>query len=72
MTGDFVTGDFAELGRLGNFGGTIVRFAMAFSQSSEIMRSVVVGLAKEVVETFSKDSVRLVSSASLLFFLVGD
>ena len=53
MTGDFVTGDFAELGRLGNFGGTIVRFAMAFSQSSEIMRSVVVGLAKDVVDTFS-------------------
>jgi hypothetical protein len=53
LTGDFGTGDFAKLGRLGNFGGTVVRFAMAFSQSSEIMRSVVVGLAKDAVDTFS-------------------
>ena len=67
MTGGFITGDFAELGRFGNFGGIVVRFAMAFSQSCEIMRSVVVGLAKDVVDTFSYDSVRLMSSASLLF-----
>ena len=64
MTGGFVTGGFAEPGRLGNFGGTVMRFAMALSQSSVIMRSVVAGLAKDVVDTFSKDSVRLVSSAS--------
>ena len=52
MAGGFVTENFVEPGRLGNFGGTVMRFAMALSQSSEIMRSVA-GLAKDVLDTFS-------------------
>ena len=49
--GGFGTGDF-DPGRLGNFGGIVLRLAMAFSQSSVIMRSVA-GLAKDDVDTFS-------------------
>ena len=52
LTGDLDTGDLSDPGRLGSFGGTVLRLAMAFSQSSVIMRSVA-GLAKDAVDTFS-------------------
>ena len=48
--GGFVTGDFIEFGRLGNFGGIDLR--LAFCQSRVMIRSIV-GLAKEAVERFS-------------------
>jgi hypothetical protein len=46
------------------FRGTSFRFDIALSQSSAIMASVA-GLAKEVAETSSYDSSRLMESASL-------